>query len=195
MFLQVMAAIDAANSADPRLAPNGKPWEVDHAERVSGWILRLNPQASELLRIAARGQHIERWTSPRSSYPEGRAGYLRWREDLKATHARRVGEIMAAAGYAPNDVRRVAALISKDALREGDPEGCLLEDALCLVFLETQFQDLLSRTPEDKMQGILKKTWQKMSPAGRAAAQFLAFSPEEQKAFSKALSPSSRQTP
>jgi hypothetical protein len=193
-FSGTLAAIDAANSADPRLAPNGKPWEVDHAERVSDWILRLNPHASELLQIAARGQHIERWTSPRSSYPEGRAGYLRWREDLKITHARRTGDIMAAAGYAPNDVLRVAKLISKAALREGDPEGCLLEDALCLVFLETQFKDLLSKTPEDKMEGILKKTWQKMSPAGRAAAHTLAFSPEEQKALSKALSPSPTQT-
>lgn len=195
MFSEALAAIDAANAADPRPAPNGKPWEVDHAERVSGWILRLNPHASELLQIAARGQHIERWTSPRSSYPEGRAGYLRWREDLKAAHARRTGEIMAAAGYAPRDVQRVAQLISKDALREGDPEGCLLEDALCLVFLETQFKDLLSKTPEGKMAGILKKTWQKMSPAGRAVAQTLAFSPEEQKALLKALSPSSTQTP
>ena len=183
----VLTAIDTANGADPRRTPEGKPVELDHAERMTAWILRLNPTASDLLRIAARGQHIERWTSPRTAYPEGRAGYLKWREDLKLFHARRVAELMAEAGYGADEINRVAALITKAAHRAGDPEGLILEDALCLVFLETQFKDLLAKTPEDKMSGILKKTWRKMSPAGRSAAQSLPLSPEEQNALSKAL--------
>ena len=95
---------------------------------------------------------------------------------------------MAEAGYGVADMNRVAALITKAAHRAGDPEGLILEDALCLVFLETQFTDLLSKTPEEKMTGILKKTWRKMSPAGRAAAQSLPLSPAEQKALTKVLS-------
>lgn len=186
-LLRVLAAIDAANGADPRRTPDGKPVELDHAERMTAWVLRLNPGASDLLQIAARGQHIERWTSPRSSYPEGRAGYLKWREELKLFHARRVAEQMAEAGYSADAINRVAALITKAAHRAGDPEGLILEDALCLVFLETQFKDLLAKTPEDKMSEILKKTWRKMSPAGRSAALSLSLSPEEQTALSKAL--------
>ena len=184
---RVLTAIDTAHGADPRRTPEGKPVELDHAERMTAWVLRLNPNASDLLQIAARGQHIERWTSPRTVYPEGRAGYLKWREDLKLFHARRVAERMAEAGYGADEINRVAALITKAAHRAGDPEGLILEDALCLVFLETQFKDLLAKTPEEKMIGILKKTWRKMSPAGRSAAQSLPLSPEEQNALSKAL--------
>ena len=186
-FPVALAALDAANRADPRLTPEGQPMEIDHADRLTAWVLRLKPDASDLLRIAARGQHIERWTSPRTAYPEGRAGYLRWREDLKAFHARRTGEAMERAGYGPEEMSRVAALITKAAHRAGDPEGVVLEDALCLVFLETLFPNLLVKTTEEKMGEILGKTWKKMSPAGRAAAQSLPFPPAAQKALAPVL--------
>ena len=188
-YLRVLAAIDAANAADPRRTPGGKPAELDHSERMTAWVRRLNPTASDLLHIAARGQHLERWTSPRTDYPDGRAGYLRWREDLKRFPARRTGELMAQSGYGLPAIARVTALITKAAHRAGDPDGLVLEDALCLVFLETQFKDLLSKTTEEKMGEILRKTWQKMSPAGRAAAQTISYSSEERQALSQALPP------
>lgn len=184
---QVLAAIDAANAADPRPGPGGKPFELDQSERLSAWITRLAPGASEHLRIAARGQHIERWTSPREKYPMDRGGYLRWREDLKKFHSRRVGEMMAAAGYAGEDLARVEFLISKAALRAGDAEGQALEDALCLVFLETQFDELRSKTPDDKMKEILRKTWRKMSEAGHAAALALPLDDNQRRFVQEAL--------
>src|SRR5215468_5905290 len=101
-FVAVIAEIDAANARDPnRIEIDGRlePAEQVYGRRMSATLARMAPAASELLRIAARGQHIERWTSPRRSYPEGRVGYLGWRKELKEFHARRVGEIMAAAGY------------------------------------------------------------------------------------------------
>lgn len=182
-----LKTIDTANAADPRHTPEGKPWEMDHATRLTEWVLRLRPEASDLLRIAARGQHIERWVTPRTAYPEGRAGYLQWREDLKTFHAKRTGEIMLHAGYTPGERDRVTSLITKTALRDGDPEGQTLEDALCLVFLETQFNDLLSKTSEPQMTAILRKTWRKMSPVGQVAAQALPLSPVEKQALSRAL--------
>jgi hypothetical protein len=183
----VLNTIDTANAADPRHTAEGKAWEMDHAERLTEWVVRLRPEASELLRIAARGQHIERWITPRTAYPEGRTGYLRWREDLKTFHAKRTGKIMLQAGYTPDERDRVASLITKTALRDGDPEGQVLEDALCLVFLETQFKDLLNKTSEPQMTAILRKTWQKMSASGQTAAQTLPLSPEEKQALSRAL--------
>ncbi|MBL8023171.1 MAG: DUF4202 domain-containing protein [Elusimicrobia bacterium] len=184
----VLSAIDAANAADPRATPEGKPWEVAHAEHLTRWVLRLHPQANALLQIAARGQHLERWINPRASYPEGRAGYLQWREDLKTFHARRTGEVMIQAGCSLAERDRVTALITKKALRAGDPEGQVLEDALCLVFLETQFSALRTKTPESKMTEILRKTWNKMSPAGRAAAQSLPLSVQEKASLVQAFS-------
>ena len=171
-FERVLAAIDRLNNEDPHLVPDRgarRPWELVHAERMSAWIERLAPHASELLRIAARGQHVRRWTILRDRYPRGRAGYLKWRETLKTFHADTVAGLMREAGYADEDVERVRLLMSKRRLGE-DPETQTLEDALCLVFLETQFADLRAKTPADTMRQIVRKTWAKMSPAARAAA-------------------------
>jgi hypothetical protein len=184
---RALGSIDRANAADPRRAANGKPFEIDHAERVTAWLERLRPEPTDLLRLAGRGQHIERWTVPRESYPAGRAGYLRWREDLKQFHARRVGDLAAEAGYSAEEIARVEALITKRELRNGDPDGQALEDALCLVFLETQFLELKSKTPDDKMRDIVLKTWRKMSPAGHTAALTLPLDPQAKTFLEKTL--------
>jgi hypothetical protein len=174
-----LAAVDAFNAGDPRRdVLDGKelPFETAYAERLTRWVLKLEPQASDVLRIAARAQHVGRWTVPRTSYPEGRGGYLRWREDLKKFHATTAGKILASVGYDPASIERVQSLILKKNLKT-DPEAQLLEDALCLVFLETQFADLKGKTPDEKMKDIVRKTWAKMGPAGRSAAQALPLPP------------------
>jgi uncharacterized protein DUF4202 len=171
-FSEVLAAIDAANARDPNsIEVDGQSLaaELVYGQRMSETLARLAPDASEALRIAARGQHIERWTSPRRGYPEGRVGYLRWRKDLQAFHATRVGEIMAAAGCTPDAIDRVGALIRKERLK-ADAEAQTLEDVACIVFLAHYVDDFLHKTDPDKLAGILAKTWHKMSPQGRAAA-------------------------
>src|SRR4029450_6608142 len=118
----VIAAIDGANAGDPnRIEVDGplEPAELVYGRRMSETLARMAPNASEHLRIAARGQHIERWTSPRTRYPAGRAGYLKWRKDLQAFHARRIGQIMAAQGYGADDIARVGALIRKERAQIG----------------------------------------------------------------------------
>jgi len=162
-FQSSIQAIDDFNRQDPR------QFELAYAERLTQWVLRLEPQASEALRLAARGQHIGRWRIQRQKYPEGRGGYLRWREDLKKFHAQKAGEILEAAGYEKDFVDRVRSLVLKKNLKQ-DREAQILEDALCLVFLETQFEDLKNRTPDGKMKEIVRKTWEKMGPLGRQAA-------------------------
>lgn len=175
-LIEVIAAIDAANASGPNhidVAGRLEPAELVYGRRMSETLARLAPEASEHLRIAARGQHIERWTSPRASYPAGRAGYLKWRKDLQAFHARRIGEIMAAHGYGAQDVARVGALIRKERLKS-DAEAQMIEDVACLVFLEHYVGDFLAKTDPDKLADILAKTWTKMSPRGREAAGKLA---------------------
>jgi hypothetical protein len=172
----VTAGIDAANAHDPsRVEVDARlePAALVYGRRMSKTLARMAPDASEHVSIAARGQHIERWTSPRNSYPAGRIGYLSWRNDLKRFHARRVGEIMVAAGYATNDVERVRALICKERLKS-DPEAQLLEDVVCVVFLEHYLADFTTKTDQEKIPGILAKTWNKMSPRGHEHALKLA---------------------
>lgn len=171
-FAHVIAAIDSANARDPHVVQIdgcAVPAELLYGQRMSDALTQMAPDASELLRIAARGQHIERWTSPRTGYPPGRAGYLKWRNDLKQFHARRLGEMMAAADYGPDDAARVGAIVRKEQLRS-DPEVQLLEDVVCIVFLKHYLADFMSKTDDAKLARILAQTWNKMSAQGHTHA-------------------------
>ena len=171
----VIAAIDAANARDPHTVEVGgkrEPAELVYGRRMSARLDRIASDASEPLRIAVHGQHIERWTSPRKRYPDGRGGYLRWRRDLQGFHAKRVGEIMAANGYDADAIARVGALIRKERLKS-DAEAQAIEDVACLVFLEHYLDDFMKKTERDKLAGILAKTWNKMSAAGHEQARAL----------------------
>jgi hypothetical protein len=178
-FERVIAAIDAANARDPNCTEvdgRPEPAELVYGRRMTATLARIAPEASEHLRIAARGQHIERWSSPRKSYPEGRAGYLSWRNKLKEFHAARLGEIMASAGYGGDDIARVRSLVRKERLKF-DREAQLLEDVACLIFLEHHLSEFSRKTDQEKLAGILAKTWKKMSPLGHEHALKLAFEP------------------
>src|SRR5215470_5316006 len=129
----VIAAIDVANAADPNIIEaegQAEGAELVYGRRMSATLERMAPNASEPLQIAARGQHIERLRLARKGYPEGRAGYLRWRKDAKELHARRLADIMAEAGYDAGDIDRVGALVRKERLKV-DPEAQMLEDVVC----------------------------------------------------------------
>jgi len=168
MFDAVIAAIDAANAQDPTMdEATGRPAALVYGERMSEELARLFPDASETLRIAARGQHIERWTSPRSSYPDGRAGYLAWRTDLARYHAERVSGIMAKAGYAPEACAAVASLLRKEGIKK-NPEMQRLEDVICFVFVRHYFAAFGSKHTHEDLTRILSRTARKMSPEARA---------------------------
>jgi hypothetical protein len=61
----------------------------------------------------------------------------------------------------------------------------------CLVFLEHYFADFASKHERDKLIDIVRKTWAKMSPAGRAAALELApqLAPDLRSIIEAALEP------
>lgn len=161
-----LAAIDAANAADPA-HENGQPAARLYGERMSAELARLFPDADEVLRIAARGQHIERWTSPRDGYPDGREGYLAWRRDLGAFHARRVGEIMAASGYDAAAIEAAGHLLRKEGIKR-DPQVQRLEDVICMVFLRWYFLPFAEGRDPAELHRIVERTARKMSAEGRA---------------------------
>lgn len=188
-FDQAIAKIDLENSKDPnmeRFNEEDHPKELLYSKRMTEWLLKLAPQSSEELQIAARGQHICRWTSPRDSYPMHRQGYLKWRSELKLFHAERVGEIMKECVYEKEAIARVQSLIKKEKLKT-DPESQLLEDVVCLVFLESYFLDFSHKHDEKKLIEILKKTWNKMSNKGHLEALKIQLKPESRDLIEKAL--------
>jgi Domain of unknown function (DUF4202) len=161
-----IAAIDAANAGDPNtLDVRGtvRPKEQAHAELMTEWVERLDPAATDAQHLAARAHHLRRWTLPRSDHPDGRAGYLRWRTALKKQHADEVAAILAGVGYDEVTIERTQRIIRKEGLGS-DPQVQTHEDALCLVFLETQLADLADAQGEEKMVDIIRKTIAKMSP-------------------------------
>lgn len=162
------------------------PKELLYARRLTDWLLRIEPAPSEELYLAARAQHMRRWEIPRSSYPEGRAGYLKWRNDLKKFHAERSAEILRECGYPPESIARVQALNLKANLKDRETQA--LEDALCLVFLEWQFAPLAATKDEDTVVNALRKSWAKMSDRGRQMALTLPFGAREERLVRKALS-------
>jgi hypothetical protein len=184
-----VAAIDAANADDPStIEVHGevRPKELAHAELMSAWVLRLDPTATEAQLLAARAHHLRRWTLPRSSYPDGRAGYLRWRTALRKQHAEEVAAILADLGYDEATVARVQQIVRKEGLGT-DPQVQVHEDALCLVFLETQLAATVDRLGDDKMVDVIAKTAAKMSPAGLALVGELAMRPGDAAVVERAL--------
>ncbi len=193
-FEAALRRFDEENARDPHIEQAGgvaHPRELLYAQWLTEWVLKLCPGASEELRLAARCQHLCRWMVPRESYPMTRAGYLKWREALKHFHAQRAGEILREVGYPEEVVARVQSLNLKKNFPR-DAEGRVLEDALCLVFLEHQFAELASKTADDKMINALQKAWRKMSPAGQAHALKLSYGPRQQALLEEALKPAAR---
>jgi len=188
-FEAAIRRFDEEHSRDPnaeRTEDGPRPRELIYARWLTDWVLRLCPDASEELRLTARCQHLCRWMIPRAAYPMTRAGYLQWRTELKKFHANKAGEILREVGYSDDVVRRVQGLNLKQDF-PNDPEGRVLEDALCLVFLEHQFADLASKTAEDKVIAALQKSWKKMTPAAHAEASRLSFTPREKVLLNRAL--------
>ena len=184
-------AIDAANADDPnRVEVRGvsRPKELAHAELASEWVSKLDPGASDALRLAARAHHLRRWELPRSDYPDGKAGYHRWRREQQKCHAEQAGRILLAQGYDEADVTRVQAIVRKQGLGR-DPEVQVFEDALCLVFIETQFRELADRLGDEKLVDVTRKTLAKMSDAGIARVRELSLSDEDLALIERAVAP------
>ena len=188
-FHRVVCRFDEENARDPHRETDGGiawPRELLLARRLWDWVLRLAPDPSEELRLASRCQHLCRWMIARPTYAMTKAGYLQWRADLKVFHAHLAGEILRTAGYPDDLVFRVQMLNLKTNFPT-DPEACLLEDALCLVFLQYQFAELAARTDAAKIINALQKSWKKMTPAAHAEALRLRYGPRETKLLEAAL--------
>jgi hypothetical protein len=175
-FEAAAARFDDAHRDDPRVVERDGavvPWSVVYHERLAAWVERLAPQATEPLRLAARCQHIRRWTLPREGFEPGAAGYKRWRATLARQHADDAERVLAEVGYDGAVIARVRDLLLKKGLGRDD-EVKVFEDAICMTFLENELASFSAKHDDAKLIDILRKTWKKMSPVGREAALELA---------------------
>lgn len=188
-FLNASAWIDAENEADPNSEIYEEityPKELLYSDRMYERLMTFEPNASEEVQIAAKAQHICRWKVARESYPMDRVGYLKWREDLKKFHAKTTAEILKKAGYEDEFIARVSFLIEKKLLKK-DEETQLLEDVICLVFLEFYLDPFVHKHDTEKLKNIILKTWNKMSDKGHQEALKIGYSPENLQLIKDAL--------
>ncbi len=165
-YARARELIDAAHAADPHRATDGRPAELVYADRMETWVARVAAEPTPLLRLAARCQHLERWSVPRASFPEGKTGYLTWRRSLYTKQAERARALLLEAGVSADEAAEVATWVSKSGLKT-NPGTQALEDAACLVFLENEigaFAAQHAEYPREKFVDIIRKTWRKMSP-------------------------------
>jgi hypothetical protein len=178
-YTRARELIDAAHAADPVRAADSRPAELVYAERVEAWVVRLVPDATPLLRLAARCQHLERWSVPRASFAEGKVGYLNWRKSLYGKQAARAKELLLAGGVSAAEADEAATWVSKTGLKT-NPGTQALEDAAVLVFLENEigaFAAQHAAYPREKFVDILRKTWRKLSPCAQEMARALELPP------------------
>lgn len=183
--------IDRANSEDPsREIWQGEevPKELLYSRHMSRWLAKLDPAPSAARQLAARAQHIRRWTVPREDYPEGREGYLRWRKFLYRFHADQAAAILREAGYDAATIEAVRQMIGKEGIKR-NADVQLIEDVACLVFLEHYFPPFAEKYDEDKLIDIVRKTWKKMSEQGQQAALGLQLPEGLGRVVAKALGP------
>lgn len=188
-FLNASAWIDAENEADPNneiYQDVTYPKELLYSDRMYERLMAFQPDASEAVQIAAKAQHICRWKIARESYPMDRVGYLKWREDLKKFHAKMTSEILKKAGYEDAFIDRVSFLIEKKLLKK-DEETQLLEDVICLVFLEFYLDPFVHKHDTEKLKNIILKTWNKMSDKGHQEALKISYTPENLQLIKDAL--------
>jgi hypothetical protein len=184
-----LTAIDAAHALDPtKVTINGTelPYELHYAQQCSAYLEQRAPDSPEHLRLAVRAQHFRRWEVPRASYPMTRPGYHAWRTYLKKRQAELVRDICISSGYDAEFGERVAALIRKEDLKK-DEETQVLEDVACLVFLDDQFEAFEREHNEEKIVGILRKTWGKMSERGHELALGIRMEGRAKEVVEKAL--------
>jgi hypothetical protein len=188
-FQKAIAAIDAENVQDPNqeiYQSKSIPKEFLYSDRMYKRLLDFEPNASEEVQIAAKAQHICRWKIARETYPMDRVGYLKWREELKKFHAQTTATILEKSGYNQDFIVRVSFLIEKKLLKK-DAETQLLEDVICLVFLEFYLDDFVQKHDTEKLKNIIQKTWNKMSEKGHEVALKINFNPKNLELIKESL--------
>ncbi|CAM1358078.1 DUF4202 domain-containing protein [Tenacibaculum xiamenense] len=171
-FNKAIEIIDTHNAEDPNKTTfegESIAKELLYSQRMTAKLLEVEPKASEELQLAIRAQHICRWKIERSSYPMDRVGYFKWRNDLKKMHSEIASDILHEVGYEEDFIKRVSFLIQKKSLKK-DEESQMLEDVVCLVFLENYLEEFMSKHTDEKVVDILQKTWKKMSSIGHDLA-------------------------
>jgi len=190
-YEKAVRLIDQVNKKDPQMdeyAGEENPKEYLYSLRMVAMLQKFRPDADEAHLLAARCLHLFRWEVPRSSYPHGKIGYLKWRTYLYTYQAEKAVALLESAGYGGDVLDRVFAMVAKKN-QKSNKDAQLIEDVSCLVFLQYYAESFAVRYADDlpKLMDIVKKTWNKMSDGGRNFAIHLDLSADLLHLLQKAM--------
>lgn len=189
-FQKAIEEFDKLNALDPnKIKSKGEiyPKELLYSNRMTDTLLSYDSNPSEIMQLTVRCQHLCRWEIPRSTYEQNRTGYLKWRKDLSKFHVQKTSIILKDLEFEEDTINKVTDLLKKKGLKT-NPEVQLLEDVVCLVFLEYYFEQFSNKYNDEKMIEILRKTWVKMSYKAQARALKLKFSARSENLIKQAIS-------
>jgi len=138
------------------IAGSGVPEDTRHAENTLEWLLKLDPEADQALRIAALAHDIDRAVEDRKIHREDFEDY----EAFKAAHARNsadiLREILMKCGVNQATSDEACRLV---AFHEagGDPRSDLLKDADSISFFDVNLPFYFER--EGRQETKLRCTW------------------------------------
>ena len=116
-----MNSFEAIKSKIDKITQDGPEIEYSHSQSVLKWVLKLDPDASESLKIAALGHDIDR------SFPEKRVkavdyeNYLEFKKVHSLKSAEIIVELMKRQNFKEETIKKTRNLIERHEIGgEGD---------------------------------------------------------------------------
>jgi hypothetical protein len=140
-----------------------------HALDTHAWLLRLAPDASLALQIAALFHDVERLASEADVRIEHHAeDYEAFKREHARGSARMMADVLGAAGVAEATAARAGALVERHESPDGDDEVARLNDADSLSFFSRNSDGFLRYYGPEHTRKKVAYTLRRMRPAARA---------------------------
>jgi hypothetical protein len=158
-------------------------WNLNHAKKVLEITLRLKPNASKELKIAAFGHDIERSiTGETDSKLKSMANY----ENYKKNHAKRcskiIGDILLKHKINAASIDKIKRIVLYHEVG-GSPLINLLKDADALAFFEYDVKQYMKFNNWERTKDKLLFTINRLSPSAKKIVSKIKFSNKKVKEF------------
>jgi hypothetical protein len=139
--------------------------ELLYSNRMLSVLEKVAPDASLELKLAAKCQHISRWSIPRATFSMDKKGYYQWRAAIMEHQLSVTTSVLKQAEI--ND-QRIEIIVDalKNKADKTNLNASIIEDTACLTFIKWYLVPFAGQFDAVKAKIILQKTAGKMSERG-----------------------------